>query len=74
LCDKRYGREKEKLIRVFPNTKAAFTRLEIFLENYSRNPKTDQLDSGLKLTNENWGNYIDPQDELENIENGTTAQ
>jgi len=57
----------KKLIRVCANIKGAFTRLERFVENYSKDPKPEQLEVRLKLINENWEKYTDAQDELEEI-------
>jgi hypothetical protein len=54
----------KKLIRVCADTKGALTRLERFVENYSTDPKPEQLEARLKLNNENWEKYSDAQDEL----------
>jgi hypothetical protein len=42
----------KKLFRTCANTKAAFTRLERFVENYLTDPKPEQLEVRLKLINQ----------------------
>ena len=64
----------EKLIRICANTKGAFTRLERFVENYLTDPKPEQLEVRLKLINENWEEYTDAQDELEELGHDTNSQ
>jgi len=41
----------KNLIRICANTKSAFTRMERFADNYSVDPRPEQLDVRLKLIN-----------------------
>jgi len=58
---------RKRLARICANTKSAFTRMEMFVDNYMTDQKPEQLEVRLKLISENWEKYNQAQDELEEL-------
>ena len=58
---------RKRLTSICANTKSAFTRMEKFVDNYMADQKPEQLEVRLKLISENWENYNQAQDELEEL-------
>jgi len=57
----------KKLICICANIKSAFTRMQRFVDNYAVDPRPEQIDVRFKLINENWEEYNNVQDELEEL-------